>query len=417
MLFAKNIALFIAFTLLLLFGQQEMLKAQQPNVSQNVSITSATQFFDICANPRLITFTLDLQDSISTTDSIFGYEAVIRYDTAQYTFVSVLPTNTLSQGMDVGSNFLDAGVLVLSGAFSNKEVLSTRQRRTLIAFTLRTKSRCEDTLAVNVVRHTWMYQRNGGLRISPRIVGSSSHQVVGRVVSLPERILSLQWKTDTLSFDSTTRSSAIEIYSPERTFQGLTEFDGKIHFPNFVQIDSIKTSADVASGFIVTSSDTTNSYRFVAYPEVFLENRPLATIYLSVDDDTTVRIGDILLEIDQFNSCACVSGIQSEAVTVIDSGKPRKDTSVSVEDEYNYSSRVIELQQRGQRISVKIENSIYEQLQYTIYDLKGREIYSTVFENRGAEVEIALPEWIQTGAYLFVVRVKNIEKSLLYRKY
>lgn len=364
------------------------------NASNDTVYVKSSYNVDLCDKASVdnpykdrVQIMLDL-GQVTPSDSLFGYDFELRYDTNNVALNAGLYFNTLTEYMEERgiSFFADSGMALGYGlTFSiNNPVYGNRK---LVAMRGDYVGSCPDTTEIYLkyIEFTEEFTR--------KIVGYKPARIISYIEYSDDRYFYIA-ANDTINIDSV-GSSYVDFKVQTIEEHDVNEFNVNIDKPhnNFV-IDSIRVLSDNVTLADMNEDDDKITVRFIAHNNLMDDN--LIRVFMSTKENID-DIEEISVKVDLLDNCSCVTNVRGCFVELY-SNYVQDTTSVRDHDfiDYYYDNfnETLNINTRDHGIKTVI-----------VYNLLGQMIETKNFNYQNSL--LITTDALPSGTYVYQIIAEN----------
>ena len=329
-------------------------------------------------------------DKINRSDSLFGYDIEIRYDTTKLKILSYVNGNTLSEFFDINFNYGLNGKISGYGITHNIMDPPSYGDSLLIGFTAEWLGNCPDSAAVDIVdmNFTSEFKRNydslGG----------------GKVLAIkqPKGSMNIDFLEDVITLGNTDSITNVSLMVKLPKYHNTNQLMIKFNIKDSLKL--IEVIPNDENGVIFNLDSGTNSFVISNIKKEMSEISLIAKFKIINIDYIVNR----LLKIQEFRTdeCSCIASSNDDSVLF------RQDTlsinEITEEEYLNLNQEYIEIKNDGQISNI------------WIYDYMGNKINE--INSMGKQIIKIYINNYKTGIYFLVLeKNKKNEIKKIYKYY
>lgn len=353
---------------------------------------------DACASAKEVLITLDIGE-IAKTDSLFGFNFGLKFDSSKVKFTSLITQNTLSEFFDTKGFSVYPEDSVFSGYAANLNVAlpPASGKLPMVAILGEWKTDCPDSTNI------WIEYIEFTEEFKKHVLVGDALTIASKVKDKAERKLTLSFEKDSVNMiNKDSDECLLKINTIDKA--KLKEF--KIDLINGVNnIINCTAENDEANGFEIVKSEQFGDTLRLNFNSVLDRNYGEVKLKFAkqLQDTANYAIKAIAYGV---NDCACITRFESDSISVLSNKKPDDTTSV-VEDK---TAKVV----YDNSTSNLILESEYGIGRISLYDVNGNETIK-YYENLRKAAIISLAR-IPNGVYAMRAELgsgKIIKKILI----
>lgn len=374
--------------------------SQQAKADDKITVSvESRRVIDVCGQTKdQVVVVLNL-GNISRSDSLFGCNFKLNYDSTKLRFHSALYLNTLAEFFEFKQvGFFSNGSIV--GAVANLSMNPVSGDRPLIGFLGDYISKCPDSVEVSIdyIEFTDEFKKT---------VENQNGYVIAKVADKPERYFKLSVSSggDTTLIDSLSSEASLSVKAEQGIEESITSLEMLISLKAFDNYEIRKIEpADKSILNIESIVDRNDSVIVKFFVNGKLDGKNIAIIEIA-EKSKGKEIAEIQIKpLVVNNYCTCFSRLLSDKHFIASQDKQKTDTTDTTTVVNDYWNEDLIQDYYDYKNNEWVVNSSKDEYVIAIYDLRGNELLSVSGSVGISRISL---DGFSTGVYYGTIRFSD----------